>query len=165
MQIAQFTKVNDPVIEPKVMQPEVGPDIKPETQILSTQQNTAQGSQFPQPVILQPQIVYVLKYSPESGNMRHWSYLVFFFGIVLYFVSFYFASNENSEIILMLGQMTCCFSFAAGFFLDATYYKRKSEWEASTGQSNAGSEAGMIFDILFGIIAIGIAIFSFFVYS
>ena len=141
------------------MQPGTGPDVRPETESLQNEQNPPLVvTQYAQPVILQPQIVYVLKYRPESGNMRHWSYLAFFMGIVIYFGVLMFGNVNGSNIVFLLGESICCLSFGLGFFLDAAFYKGKSEWESSTGQSNSGSTAGMIFDILFGLIAIGVAI-------
>jgi len=79
-------------------------------------------------------------------------------GIVIYFGVLMFGNVNGSNIVFLLGESICCLSFGLGFFLDAAFYKGKSEWESSTGQSNAGSTTGVIFDILFGIIAIVIAI-------
>tara|TARA_B100000768_G_scaffold159809_1_gene159065 strand:- start:10 stop:471 length:462 start_codon:yes stop_codon:yes gene_type:complete len=141
------------------MQPGTDPGFKPNTQYIQSEQNPPLvAAQHPQPVILQPQIVYVLKYRPESQNMRHWSYLAFFIGVVIFFGSMILEDFNGSAIISMLGESICCLFFGLGFFLDAAFYKGKSEWESSTGQSNSGSTAGMIFDILFGLIAIGVAI-------
>ena len=142
------------------MQPGVGPDVMPETQYIQNTQNPpVVVTQYAQPIALQPQIVYVLKYRPESGNMRHWSYLAFFAGVVIYFGSMMFGAMSDSNVFFLLGESLCCLSFGLGFFLDAAFYKGKSDWESSTGQSNGGSTTGMIFDILFGIIAVVIALF------
>ena len=141
------------------MQPRVGPDVVPETQYIQNPQNPPLVvTQYAQPVALQPQIVYVLKYRPESGNMRHWSYLAFFAGVVIFFGSVVFGVMFDLNVFFLLGESLCCLSFGLGFFLDAAFYKGKSEWESSTGQSNGGSTTGMIFDILFGIIAVVIAL-------
>ena len=84
---------------------------------------------------------------------------VFFAGVVIYFGSMMFGVIFDSNVFFLLGESLCCLSFGLGFFLDAAFYKGKSEWESSTGQSNGGSTTGMIFDILFGIIAVVIALF------
>ena len=152
-------KVKVLVIKAGLMQPGVEPNNKPPRQFISTQQNESPVTQYVQPVTLQPQIVYVLKYRPETRNLRHWSYLIFFLGLVIYGASSIIGiAVFDSAVFIILGQSLCCFTFAAGFFMDAAFYKGKADWEHSTGQSNSGSTVGMVFDVLFGIIAIGMAI-------
>ena len=60
---------------------------------------------------------------------------------------------------MIIGNSVCCLSFSIAFFLDAAFYKGKSDWQTSTGQSNTGSMVGLVFDIIFGIIALLWAIF------
>ena len=107
----------------------------------------------------QQQIIYVeLKYKPEQ-NYRHWSYAVIVLGVLIYFVSVFTFSGSNSYGVF-LGNAVCCLSFSAGLFLDAAFYKGKSDWQVATGQSNSGSNTGMVIDIILGIIALWIAIFG-----
>tara|TARA_B100000767_G_scaffold275703_1_gene314473 strand:- start:8489 stop:8944 length:456 start_codon:yes stop_codon:yes gene_type:complete len=136
------------------MESGAGPQTKPETQVLYGQSNPAPQTQYLQPTVLQPQIVYILKYKPESRNLRHWSYLVFFFGILIWMVSNTAFVTDLLPMNLAIGESLCCFSFSIGFWMDAAFYKGKTDWEASTGQSNWGSTMGMITDILLGIISI-----------
>ena len=105
------------------------------------------------------QVVYIpLNYSPEV-NLRNWSYLPLGIGITIYLASvFGSVSSSGSDLISMLGTSACCGLFAVAGFLDAAFYKGKSEWQASTGQSNGGSVTGMVLDIIFGVIASIIAI-------
>ena len=138
------------------------PDNSPPEQIIIQPQQQIQGQvQFVQ-VAQQPQVVYIdLKYRPEN-NLRYWSYAVIGIGIVIY-VSAVFSSGalngDGSGLGMMIGNSVCCLSFSIAFFLDAAFYKGKSDWQTSTGQSNTGSMVGLVFDIIFGIIALLWAIF------
>ena len=110
------------------------------------------------------QVVYIpLKYSPEV-NLRTWSYLPLGLGILIYLASAIgsVGSNTGSELVALLGTSTCCGLIAVACFLDAAFYKGKSEWQASTGQLNGGSVTGMVFDIIFGVISSIIAIWIMF---
>ena len=105
----------------------------------------------------QQQIIYVeLKYKPEQ-NYRRWSYAVIVLGGLIYFVSIFTFAGSNSYGFF-LGNTVCCMSFSAGLFLDAAFYKGKSDWQVATGQSNTSSNMGMVIDIILGIIALWIAI-------
>ncbi len=107
----------------------------------------------------QQEIIYFeLKYKPEV-NYRHWSYGVIVLGVLIYFVSIITFSGSNSYGVF-LGNAACCLSFSAGLFLDAAFYKGKSNWQNATGQSNSRSTTGMVIDIILGIIALLIAIFG-----
>ena len=138
------------------------PDNSPPEQIIIQPQQQIQGQvQFVQ-VAQQPQVVYIdLKYRPEN-NLRYWSYAVIGIGIVIY-VSAVFSSGalngDDSGLGMIIGNSVCCLSFSIAFFLDAAFYKGKSDWQTSTGQSNTGSMVGLVFDIIFGIIALLWAIF------
>ena len=138
------------------------PDNSPPEQIIIQPQQQIQGQvQFVQ-VDQQPQVVYIdLKYRPEN-NLRYWSYAVIGIGIVIY-MSTVFSSGvlngNGSGDGVGIGNSICCLSFSIAFFLDAAFYKGKSDWQTSTGQSNTGSKVGLVFDIIFGIIALLWAIF------
>ena len=138
------------------------PDNPPPEQIIIQPQQQLQGQVQLVQVAQQPQIVYIdLKYRPEN-NLRYWSYAVIGIGIVIY-VSAVFSSGalngDGSGLGMMIGNSVCCLSFSIAFFLDAAFYKGKSDWQTSTGQSNTGSMVGLVFDIIFGIIALLWAIF------
>jgi len=138
-------------ISPQVIAPQV---IAP--QIIAPHQIVHPGIQ---------QVVYIpLKYSPEV-NLRTWSYLPLGLGIAIYLASVAVVGSGSTDVELMsfLGTSACCGLFAVAFFLDAIFYKGKSEWQASTGQLNGGSVTGMVFDIIFGVISIIIAIYIMFV--
>ena len=138
------------------------PDNPPPEQIIIQPQQQIQGQVQLVQVAQQPQIVYIdLKYRPEN-NLRYWSYAVIGIGIVIY-VSSVFSSGalngDDSGLGMIIGNSVCCLSFSIAFFLDAAFYKGKSDWQTSTGQSNTGSMVGLVFDIIFGIIALLWAIF------
>lgn len=138
------------------------PDNPPPEQIIIQPQQQLQGQVQLVQVAQQPQIVYIdLKYRPEN-NLRYWSYAVIGIGIVIY-VSTVFSSGalngDGSGLGMIIGNSVCCLSFSIAFFLDAAFYKGKSDWQTSTGQSNTGSMVGLVFDIIFGIIALLWAIF------
>ena len=131
---------------------------KPEPIFISAQQ-IIQGDVQHGDIELQQQIIYVeLKYKPEQ-NYRHLSYAAIVLGVLIYFVSIFTFSGSNSYGVF-LGNAACCLSFSAGLFLDAAFYKGKSDWQTATGQSNSGSKTGMVIDIILGIIALWIAIFG-----
>ena len=138
------------------------PDNSPPEPIIIQPQQQIQGQVQLVQVAQQPQVVYIdLKYRPEN-NLRYWSYAVIGIGIVIY-MSTVFSSGalngDGSGLGVMIGNSVCCLSFSIAFFLDAAFYKGKSDWQTSTGQSNTGSMVGLVFDIIFGIIALLWAIF------
>ena len=132
-------------------------DTRPEQIVIQAQQQIQGQVQLVQ-VTQQPQVVYIdLKYSPEN-NLRYWSYAVIGIGIVIY-MSTVFSSGalnggDGNGFGLIVGNSICCLSFSIAFFLDAAFYKGKSDWQTSTGQSNTGSTVGLVFDVIFGIIAL-----------
>ena len=138
------------------------PDNSPPEPIIIQPQQQIQGQVQLVQVAQQPQVVYIdLKYRPEN-NLRYWSYCVFGIGIGIY-MSTVFSSGalngDGSGLGVIIGNSVCCLSFSIAFFLDAAFYKGKSDWQTSTGQSNTGSMVGLVFDIIFGIIALLWAIF------
>ena len=138
------------------------PDNSPPEPIIIQPQQQIQGQVQLVQVAQQPQVVYIdLKYRPEN-NLRYWSYGVIGIGIVIY-MSTVFSSGalngDGSGLGVIIGNSVCCLSFSIAFFLDAAFYKGKSDWLSSTGHSNTGSMVGLVFDIIFGIIALLWAIF------
>tara|TARA_B110000444_G_scaffold69941_2_gene65743 strand:+ start:54806 stop:55243 length:438 start_codon:yes stop_codon:yes gene_type:complete len=128
-------------------------DTHPEQIIIQAQQQIQGQVQLVQ--VQQPQVVYIdLKYSPEN-NLRYWSYAVIGLGLLIYFASvFPGGAIDNNGLGVIIGNSICCLSFSIAFFLDAAFYKGKSDWQTSTGQSNTGSTVGLVFDVIFGIIAL-----------
>ncbi|MGB0202204.1 MAG: hypothetical protein ACPF9L_05470 [Candidatus Poseidoniaceae archaeon] len=107
----------------------------------------------------QQEITYVdLKYKPEQ-NYRHLSYVVIILGVMIYFLSIMASSGTNSFGVF-LGNVMCWLFFSAGLFLDAAFYKGRSEWQIANGQSNSESKTGMIVDIIVGIFGLWVAIFA-----
>ena len=108
----------------------------------------------PMMVPQQQQVIYIdLNYRPDV-NYRNWSYLAIGFGLLVYFGTLGSIGYGAEGSAYAISNSICCFSFAIAFLMDAAYYKGKSDWQTSTGQSNGGSMTGMIFDIIFAIIAI-----------
>lgn len=138
------------------------PQNRPEQIVIQPQQNLQGEVQYTN-TVQQPQIVYIdLKYNPEN-NFRYWSYGVIAIGIAIYMLGVFTSGEINGEpgngLGMIIGNSVCCLSFSIAFFLDAAFYKGKSEWQTSTGQSSTGSIVGMVFDIIFGIIALFYAVF------
>mgnify|MGYP001236606426 CR=1 FL=1 len=102
------------------------------------------------------QIVYVeLKYNPDI-NYRWWSYGVLAFGIVIYLLILFTTEFDGS--FGLIANSLCCLSISFAAFLDAAFYKGKSEWQTSTGQSNKGSTVSIVIDVILGLIGFVIAV-------
>jgi len=148
------------------MYPGEPPQQRPETQFIVTQenvqpamQNIQPGMQYAQPQYQQPVVYIPLNYTPEV-NYRNWSYVALAVGIFVYGIFSVFGMESNSDVLMGLAGSACCSSFAVAAFLDAAFYKGKADWQLSVGQPSGGSTTGMIFDIIFGIIAALIAFFA-----
>ncbi len=104
------------------------------------------------------QVIYVQApaFKP-SPNYRHISYLVLGIGIVLSLL-FSFISGMGSEIAYRLGNSMCCGAVGIACALDAIYYSGKSSWQQQTGADTSGTTIGMIADIIFAVLAFGIAL-------
>ena len=134
-------------------------DNSPPEQIIIQPQQQIQGQVQLVQVAQQPQVVYIdLKYNPEN-NFRYWSYVAIGIGLVIYLGSVFTGGRLIGDPGVFVSNSICCLSFSIAFFLDAAFYKGKSDWQTSTGQSNTGSMVGLVFDIIFGIIALLWAIF------
>lgn len=131
---------------------------KPEPIFIPAQQ-IIQGDYHSTNTEQQQEITYVdLKYKPEQ-NYRHLSYVVIILGVMIYFLSIMASSGTNSFGVF-LGNVMCWLFFSAGLFLDAAFYKGRSEWQIANGQSNSESKTGMIVDIIVGIFGLWVAIFA-----
>ena len=125
-------------------------------------QQVVVGGTQPQVLAGQPinqQVIYVQApaFKP-SPNYRHISYIVLGIGIVTSLLLGFFSGINGSDISYRLGNSICCGSVGLACILDAIYYNAKSNWQQQTGASTSGSTIGMIADILFGILAFGMAL-------
>ena len=119
------------------------------------------GGAQPQVLAGQPtnqQVIYVQApaFKP-SPNYRHISYMVLGIGIVISLLLGFISGMEGSLIAYRLGNSICCGAVGMACVLDAIYYNSKSNWQQQTGASTSGSTIGMVADILFGILAFGMA--------
>ena len=122
----------------------------------------AVGGVQPQILAGQPtnqQVIYVQApaFKPRP-NYRHISYIVLGIGILTSLLLGFFSGINGSDMLASLGNSMCCGAVGIACVLDAIYYNSKSNWQQQTGASTSGSTIGMIADILFGILAFGMAL-------
>jgi hypothetical protein len=105
------------------------------------------------------QVIYVQApaFKP-SPNYRHISYLVLGIGIVLSLLFAFISGIDGSEMAYRLGNSMCCGSIGIACVLDAIYYSGKSSWQQQTGANTNGTTIGMIADIIFAVLAFGMAL-------
>ena len=120
------------------------------------------GGTQPQVLAGQPtnqQVIYVQApaFKP-SPNFRHISYMVLGIGIAIAVLLSVISGIDGSEIAYRLANSVCCGAVGIACILDAIYYNSKSNWQQQTGASTSGSTIGMVADILFGILAFGMAL-------
>ena len=125
-------------------------------------QQVVVGGTQPQVLAGQPinqQVIYVQApaFKP-SPNYRHISYIVLGIGILTSLLLGFFSGINGSDMLASLGNSMCCGAVGIACVLDAIYYNSKSNWQQQTGASTSGSTIGMIADILFGILAFGMAL-------
>jgi len=101
------------------------------------------------------QVIYVQSpaFKP-SPNFRHISYLVLGLGILLTVL----LSATGSEVGYIFGNSMCCGSIGVACVLDAIYYNGKSNWQQQMGADTSGSTVGMFADIVFAVLAFGMAL-------
>ena len=120
------------------------------------------GGAQPQILAGQPtnqQVIYVQApaFKP-SPNYRHISYIVLAIGIGIAVLMSVISGIDGSDLAYRLANSVCCGAVGIACILDAIYYNAKSNWQQQTGASTSGSTIGMIADILFGILAFGMAL-------
>ena len=120
------------------------------------------GDTQPQVLTGQPtnqQVIYVQApaFKPNP-NYRHISYMVLGIGIVISLLLGFISGMDGSLMAYRLGNSICCGAVGMACVLDAIYYNTKSNWQQQTGADTSGSTIGMIADILFGILAFGMAL-------
>ena len=105
------------------------------------------------------QVIYVQApaFKP-SPNYRHISYLVLGIGILVSVLFAFIAGIEGSEIAYRLGNSMCCGAVGIACVLDAIYYSGKSNWQQQTGADTSWTMIGMIADIIFAVLAFGLAL-------
>jgi len=137
------------------MSKEVGPHGQPESLFVGHVSKTVSEIQNESPIISHQQIEPIsLKYSPIV-NLRIYSFFAIVIGLLAGIVPWWIGP---SEFEFFCGNILCFFSFAIALFIDASYYKGKSDWELSIGKSNSKSTIGMIFNNILGIIFTGIVV-------
>ena len=117
-----------------------------------------QSQTYPQTIAGMPantQVIYVQSpaFKP-SPNFRHISYLVLGLGILLTVL----LSATGSEVGYIFGNSMCCGSIGVACVLDAIYYNGKSNWQQQMGADTSGSTVGMLADIVFAVLAFGMAL-------
>ena len=129
-------------------------------------QQVVVGGAQPQVLAGQPtsqQIIYVQ--APEfkpNPNFRKISYMVLGAGIVISVLLSVFSGAYNSQIAFSLANSACCGAVGIACILDAMYYNGKTNWQRQTGADTSGSTIGMVMDIIFAILALGMALFYLF---
>ena len=125
------------------------------TQFFGQPQNINQHFQQTQVGFPQQQIIILNpKYQP-SLNFRYLSYAVFALGITVSIIFGNISTDTDADQYLrFLSEATCCLSIILTFVFDAVFYKGKSDWQSSIGQSNTGSITGIIFNIIFACIIV-----------
>ncbi|MDP6324986.1 MAG: hypothetical protein QF722_04270 [Candidatus Thalassarchaeaceae archaeon] len=121
------------------------------------------GAGQPQVITGQPtnqQVIYVQApaFKP-SPNYRHISYIVIAIGIGLSILISVMAeiSGLGSYFATQLTNTMCCGSLGIACIVDAMYYNDKSNWQQQTGADTTSTTIGMIADIVFAVICLGIA--------
>ena len=120
------------------------------------------GGVQPQTISGQPthqQVIYVQApaFKPNP-NYRHISYMILGIGIILSIaVSFFGGMIEEYWIVKFTSSM-CCGSIGIACIVDAMYYNDKSNWQQQTGADTTGTTIGMIVDIVFAILCLGMAL-------
>jgi len=106
-----------------------------------------------------PQILYVNApaFKP-SPNFRHISYVVIGFGVLSAFLVGVMSSIAGFPLGIRFINSICCGSIGIACILDAMYYNDKSTWQSETGGETTSSTLGMIVDIVFALLCLGIAL-------
>jgi hypothetical protein len=123
-------------------------------------QQVVVGGTQPQVLAGQPinqQVIYVQApaFKPNP-NYRHISYIIIAGGILLS-IAFGVMADISGTYVGQLTNSMCCGALGIACILDAMYYNDKSTWQQQTGADTTSTTIGMIADIIFGIICLGIA--------
>ncbi len=126
-----------------------------QTQFFGQPQNINQHFQQTQGGFPQQQIIILNPKFQPSFNFRYLSYAVLALGITISIILGNVSTDTDADIYLrFLSEATCCLSIILSFVFDAVFYKGKSDWQSSIGQSNAGSITGIIFNVIFACIVV-----------
>ena len=120
------------------------------------------GGTQPQILAGQPtnqQVIYVQTpaFKP-SPNYRHISYIIIGFGIIFSLVVSFLTNLGDLGGIGELTNSMCCGFLGIACILDAMYYNDKSAWERQNGGKDSSSVLGMITNIIFAMISLGMAL-------
>ena len=126
-----------------------------QTQFFGQPQNINQHFQQTQGGFPQQQIIILNPKFQPSFNFRYLSYAVLALGITISIILGNVSTDTDADIYLrFLSEATCCLSIILSFVFDAVFYKGKSDWQSSIGQSNGGSITGIIFNVIFACIVV-----------
>ena len=120
------------------------------------------GGAQPQVLAGQPtnqQVIYVQApaFKP-SPNYRHISYLIIGCGVLLSLGIWVLTELLGTGGFEELTNSMCCGSLGIACIFDAMYYNDKSTWSKQTGASDSGSIIGMVANIIFAMICLGMAL-------
>jgi len=105
------------------------------------------------------QVIYVQApaFKPNP-NYRHISYMILGIGIILSIATSFFGSMTGEYWMSNFASSMCCGSIGIACIVDAMYYNDKSNWQQQTGADTTGTTIGMIGDIVFAILCLGVAL-------
>jgi len=120
------------------------------------------GGTQPQILAGQPanqQVIYVQApaFKPNP-NYRHISYIIIGFGIIFSLVVSFLTNLGDLGGIGELTNSMCCGFLGIACIMDAMYYNDKSAWERQNGGKDSSSILGMITNIIFAMISLGMAL-------
>ena len=113
------------------------------------------GNDSNQPTNQQTTYVQAPAFKP-SPNYRHISYIVIANGIGLSILLSMMAEISGLDLFLLPNSI-CCGSLGIACIVDAMYYNDKSNWQQQTGADTTSTTIGMVTDIIFAIICLGLA--------
>jgi hypothetical protein len=108
------------------------------------------------------QVIYVQApaFKP-SPNYRHISYIIIGIGIILSLAISFLTEILGTGGFEELTNSMCCGTLGIACIMDAMYYNDKSAWAKQTGESSSGPVLGMIVNIIFAMICLGLALLFF----
>jgi len=108
------------------------------------------------------QVIYVQApaFKP-SPNYRHISYIIIGVGIILSLAISFLTEMLGTGGFEDLTNSMCCGTLGIACIMDAMYYNDKTAWAKQTGESSSGPVLGMITNIIFAMICLGMALLFF----
>jgi hypothetical protein len=108
------------------------------------------------------QVIYVQApaFKP-SPNYRHISYIIIGVGIILSLAISFLTEMLGTGGFEDFTNSMCCGTLGIACIMDAMYYNDKTAWAKQTGESSSGPVLGMITNIIFAMICLGMALLFF----